>query len=104
MKWVCGLRAADEILTSRCLYEIGVVNISCSLHGFADASSKAYCAVIYFVYKGSLGIRVKLLISKTSVAPLKPQTIPRLELMSGRVLAQVVSTVKIALKEEVNIT
>ena len=38
------------------------------------------------------------------MAPLKPQAILRSELMSGRVLAQLVSTVETALKEEVNIT
>ena len=61
----------------------------CSLHGFADASVKVYCAIVYFVYE--LG---------GSFAPLKMQTIPRLELMSGRILARLMETV---LEEEVEV-
>lgn len=51
---------------------------------------------------GAVG--VTLLTSKTRVAPLKKLTIPRLELMSGRVLARLMDTVKNVLFEEVHIT
>ena len=87
----------------RCVYRVPQGQINCFLHGFADASSKAYCAVVYFVCEAFGAFTVTLLTSKTRVAPLKTQTIPRLELMSGRVLAKLMETVQNALKEEVEI-
>ncbi|XP_043496405.1 uncharacterized protein LOC122520381 [Polistes fuscatus] len=59
------------------------------LHGFLDASQKAYGAVVYLVSPGT----VRLLCSRTKVAPLSKQTIPRLELCAAQLLAQVVSFV-----------
>ena len=78
--------------------------INCSLDGFADVSIKAYCAIVYFVCKAFGAVDVTLLTSKTRIAPLKKLTIPRLELMSGRVLARLMDTVKNALSEVVHIT
>ena len=62
--------------------------LDCYLHGFGDASNKAYCAVVYFVYSTQDGVYVRLLTSRSRVAPLKALTIPRLELMSARILVQ----------------
>jgi hypothetical protein len=73
------------------------------LHGFADASVKAYCAVVYFVSELCGAYNIELLTSKTRVAPNKNHTIPRLELMSGRILAQLMSSVKHVLGSEVEI-
>ncbi|XP_048576431.1 uncharacterized protein LOC125558945 [Nematostella vectensis] len=67
------------------------------IHGFADASRKAYCAVVYLVYDVRGERQVRLLCSKTRVAPLKEMTIPRLELMAALILARLVSHVKEAL-------
>ncbi|XP_062705646.1 uncharacterized protein LOC115265199 [Aedes albopictus] len=51
------------------------------LHGFSDASKKAYGAVLYTRCVSSDGkINTELVCSKSRVAPLKPTTIPRLEL------------------------
>ena len=52
------------------------------LHGFSDASKIAYAAVIYMrsLYESG-NVEVKLVASKSKVAPLKGQTIPRLELL-----------------------
>ena len=67
------------------------------IHGFADASRKAYCAVIYLVYDMGGERKVKLLCSKAQVAPLKELTIPRLELMAALIPARLVDSVKKAL-------
>ena len=72
--------------------------MECSLHGFGDASKRAYCAVIYFVYRTNVGAYVRMLTTKARVAPLKETSIPRLELMSARLLAQVMNTVRDSLK------
>ncbi|XP_068697369.1 uncharacterized protein [Montipora foliosa] len=64
----------------------------------------AYCALIYFVCEISGNITPTLLTSKTRVSPLKVQTIPRLELMSGKIPATLMNTVKNALEGEVRIS
>ncbi|GFY05440.1 integrase catalytic domain-containing protein [Trichonephila clavipes] len=51
------------------------------LHGFSDSSEKAYGAALYLRCINTSGeISVRLLCSKSKVAPLKSITIPRLEL------------------------
>ena len=102
--WLDDMRSAKEVTVPRCVYRMPQGEINCFLHGFADASIKAYCAVVYFVCEVFGAVDVTLLTSKTRVAPLKKLTIPRLELMSGRVLARLMDTVKNALSEEVHIT
>ena len=70
----------QEILVPRCVYEgVEEVVTSYSLHGFGDAFEKAYCAVVYLVIEASSGYFPVLLTSKTRVAPLSRQSIPRLE-------------------------
>ena len=102
--WLDDLRSAKEVNVPRCIYRMPQGEINCFLPGFADASMKAYCAVVYFVCEAFGAVDVTLLTSKTRVAPLKKLTIPRLELMSGRVLARLMDTVKNALSAEVHIT
>ncbi|XP_045541516.1 uncharacterized protein LOC123723018 [Papilio machaon] len=51
------------------------------LHGFSDASSVAYAAVVYMRVIDSEGqIKCNLVTAKTKVAPIKQVSIPRLEL------------------------
>ena len=103
VSWLDDLKGVREISVPRCVYRVPQDQINCFLHGFGDASGKAYCAVVYFLCEAYGAFSVTLLTSKTRVAPLKTQTIPRLELMSGRVLAKLMETVQNALKEEVEI-
>ena len=78
--------------------------LECCLHGFGDASNNAYCAVVYFVCRTRDGTHARLLASRSRVAPLKALTIPRLELMSARMLAQLMSIVEKALEVEVTLS
>lgn len=52
------------------------------LHTFVDASIDAYCAVSYFRIEDENGVDCVLIGAKTKVAPQKPISIPRLELMA----------------------
>ena len=55
-----------------------------SLHVFCDASARAYGVAAYLQCAPFSGIiQSHLLFSKTRVAPVKPLTIPRLELMAA---------------------
>ncbi|XP_046810810.1 uncharacterized protein LOC124420759 [Lucilia cuprina] len=60
------------------------------LHGFADASEKAYAAVIYIKKENS----VTLLTAKTKVNPIKNRkTLPKLELCAAHLLAKLLQKV-----------
>ena len=76
---------------------------SYTFHGFGDVSEKACCAVVYLMLETSGGNYPVPLTSKTRVAPLAKQSIPRLELLSGVILARLASSVKEALQSQVQI-
>ncbi|XP_046857876.1 uncharacterized protein LOC124451299 [Xenia sp. Carnegie-2017] len=99
LEWIEDLVRVQRIKINRCVYSEVIERVeSCELHGFGDASEKAYCAVVYFVRRTSSTVHVKLLAAKTRVAPLKKLTIPRLELMSALMLAKLVESVGKALE------
>ena len=65
------------------------------LHGFSDASQVALGAVIYLRAIADLDdVRVTIVAAKTRVAPLKPVTIPRLELSAALLLVRTISHVR----------
>ena len=74
------------------------VIISRELHGFSDASEKAYGACIFVRTLHKSGkVNVVLLTAKSRVAPMKETTIPRLELLGNLLLSRLVVSVKEAL-------
>ncbi|XP_076291065.1 uncharacterized protein LOC143214212 [Lasioglossum baleicum] len=77
------------------------VNISsCQLHGFTDASTLAYAAAVYLRLVTSSGqIVISLLAAKSKVAPVKPLTVPRLELSAALLLTHLVVFIRQSLHE-----
>ena len=70
------------------------------LHGFGDASPKAYGAAVYIRVTDCVGqVSSQLVMSKTRVAPIKTVSLPRLELLAAvvnaRLLKFVVNTLQI---------
>ncbi|XP_024893518.1 uncharacterized protein LOC112468531 [Temnothorax curvispinosus] len=80
-----------------------VINVQ--LHGFCDASERAYGAVLYLRSTTFLGIHtVRLICSKTRVAPIKKVTLPRLELSAadllGKLRGATIKSLKIEIEKE----
>lgn len=72
------------------------------LHGFSDASEQAYGACIYILEEESGRVlSVKLLCSKSRVAPLKMLSLPRLELCGAVLLIKLMKKVLTSLNVKV---
>lgn len=59
--------------------------------------------MVYLVYETEEGMHSRLICAKTRVAPLQESSIPRLELMSARILSTLMQTVYNALTPQVKI-
>ena len=67
---------------------------SVELHGFADASERAYGAAVYLRVELTVGtVFTELVASRIRVAPINGDTIPRLELLDALVLARFINSV-----------
>jgi transposase InsO family protein len=63
------------------------------IHGFSDASERGYGTCVYVVSKTGDNVTSQLVCSKSRVAPIKTQTIPRLELCAAALLAKLIHKV-----------
>lgn len=91
------LHHIKSIRIPRCI--IPSATISKELHGFGDASKKAYAAAVYLRCRSSDGTIVcNLIASRTRVAPIKVVSISRLELCGSLLLAELAHSIKQAMK------
>lgn len=64
------------------------------IHGFSDASEKAYAAAVYVRVKiNDRNWAIHLIAAKTRVAPVKQITVPRLELCAAALLAKLLVSI-----------
>lgn len=64
------------------------------LHLFSDASREAYSAVPYFRINYPIKISTEIVIAESSIAPFKPITLPKLELLDALISARLASYLK----------
>ena len=70
--WLKELANVECIEIDRCLYQNPSENIvEYQLHGFADASNKAYCAAVYLLCRTENGVYARIIASKSRVSLLK---------------------------------
>ncbi|XP_020556881.2 uncharacterized protein LOC110014410 [Oryzias latipes] len=84
-KWLEELALLSTFEVRRCIKPVGFGKIKCAqLHHFADASECGYGTVTYIrLVNQNDHIHVAILLGKARVTPLKPITIPRLELTAA---------------------
>ena len=96
--------ANASVVPRCCLVGVEEEAIAYRLCGFCDASPRAFAAVVYLLVETHSGRHVRFLASKTRVAPLKPLTIPRLELLSAFLLAWLIHCISQALENELTLS
>lgn len=105
-KWQDLMRSLHQtplISISRCYFDKLAMETTIRLVGFCDASKTAYAAVVYLAIDSDLGHDTRFVSCKTRVAPLKEQSIPRLELLSALLLSRLMTSVFQALEPELNL-
>ncbi|XP_048483483.1 uncharacterized protein LOC125489924 [Plutella xylostella] len=80
--WLSNLQALRELRIPRCYdYEPTATR---ELHTFVDASEEAYVAAAYWrIQRADGSVKITLAMAKSRVAPIKPTSIPRLELQAA---------------------
>lgn len=92
------LLTINDIRIDRCLSPLYSVH-RYELHGFSDASEIAFGACVYLrAISIDNQVSTQLVCSKSRVAPLKQQTIPRLELCGATLLAKLMNITFTALE------
>jgi len=87
------LDSIKSIKIPRCIIIPAVVQYQ--LHGFSDASEKAYAAAVYLrCEKDDRSVVVNLVAAKTKVAPIKQVSLPRLELCGAVLMANLLKTIQ----------
>ena len=92
-KLILQLPSLDDIAVTRNCFPASDNGQVIEFHGFSDASTKAYAAAIYVRVVEEHVIHTTLLRRKSRVAPVKTQTIPRLELLGAVLLARLMDSV-----------
>ena len=97
--WKKELPNIDQIRVPRCLLQNLSSVDKIELHGFGDASERAYGSVVYICAKDKVGSRISnLVMAKSWVAPVKRVSLPRLELLAAYITVKLLDYVIQALR------
>ncbi|XP_018368314.1 PREDICTED: uncharacterized protein LOC108764525 [Trachymyrmex cornetzi] len=103
MEWRRNIAYIDEVSVSRRI--LCDEPKSVELHGFCDASEKAYGACVYMCSLDAQQKRtVRLVCAKSRIAPLKKTSLPRLELCGALLLAKLCEKIRKAMTVSVDDT
>jgi len=96
-EWVASLTHVESVKIPRCIKPPYVESVRYELHHFCDASTTAYGTVSYVtVFKADevVPVSCSLLTAKSRLAPIKVQTVPRLELMAATLAVRMDSLIR----------
>jgi len=93
-----GLRSSSTIFVDRHVFQSTGEVKSLEIDGFCDSSGLVYGCAIYVRIVTDSSTYVKLWTAKSRLAPMKEQSIPRLELLSCLLLAKLVDSLLKATK------
>ncbi|XP_055591483.1 uncharacterized protein LOC129743473 [Uranotaenia lowii] len=97
VRWTSILSLAEAVEVPRCY--LGTASStaysSVQLHIFVDAGENAYGSVAYFRFSDEKGVHCSFIEAKAKVAPLQYLSIPRKELQSATLGAQLAKSIKI---------
>ena len=94
LRWLRDLPLLEEVKIPYCLRGIEDSVLNCSLHTFCDASKSAYTAAVFVRTEYNSSVQVQLVQAKSQMSPIKPLTIPRLELLAATIGARLAVSVK----------
>ncbi|XP_074032901.1 uncharacterized protein [Leptinotarsa decemlineata] len=103
-KFIQDLRKVDDFKLPRQYCEMNRSDSEIQLHIFCDASENAYASVAYLRWSGKDGIKVCFLNARTRVSPIKPLSIPRLELQAALIGSRLGSSLKSVLNLKIDDT
>jgi len=81
--WTSQLPALEAITIPRPYSKQMRERVNIQLHVFCDASEQAYASVAYLRVQTNNSVDISFVMGKARMAPLKPISIPRLELMAA---------------------
>ncbi|XP_062541306.1 uncharacterized protein LOC134209336 [Armigeres subalbatus] len=95
LRWISLLPNISELQIPRCYFGDAHPKSyrSLELHIFTDAGELGYGCSAYFRVETDKGVRCSLVMAKSKVAPLKYQSIPRMELQAALLGARMMHTV-----------
>ncbi|XP_058792183.1 uncharacterized protein LOC131664808 [Phymastichus coffea] len=93
--WLTQLKRMSDCKVPRSFIPKGAEYEDTQLHVFCDASKKAFAAAAYLrITDRDAKVHLALVMAKTRVAPVKPSTIPRLELQAALLGARLAATIE----------
>ncbi|UYV61647.1 K02A2.6-like [Cordylochernes scorpioides] len=85
LKWLAPVLVTGKLMVQRNTQGV-------KLYGFGDASEDTYAEAVYIRIPTDDGVSIRLLASKTKLAPMRKMSIPRLELCAALLLTRLENT------------